>query len=59
MPLERLHHGSVADYIAGNGGKAVGENLIDGGVFPGNILGLWVNIHARGVGRAEQNGGDR
>lgn len=38
--------------------KSGAAEAIVGGVLPGDVLGLGVNVHARGVGRAEQDGSD-
>ena len=54
MRFELFHHGGVADDIAGERGEAVGKDLVDGGILPGDVLGLGVDVDAGGVAGPEE-----
>src|SRR5699024_801911 len=58
-PLRQpLHGGPVADDVAGDGGKPVAVEIVEGSVLPGDIFGLGVDVHAGGRGRAKEQGCD-
>ena len=54
-----LHAFGIFQHIGGHRPEAVRAKVVEGRVFPGDILCLWINVHAGGLCRPQQQSGER